>query len=150
MTTINPSSSPAPKNFVSKNIISSRISNNLWPGPVNMRRNAESRDLVTFFVFLLLPLCVYPLTARKAEREQLSITTKLSSSGQGRLRGRGHVVVICVICNRLSNPCSNPAHNTDCGALKKLSSCGQEIICTCIICLKNGAKKSCSGLFLPG
>ena len=59
-------------------------------------------------LFLLLcSLC------RKAEREQSSITTKLSS----RLRGRGQVVVICVICNRLSNPSSNPAHNTDCGAL---------------------------------
>ena len=145
MTTINPSSSPVPKNYVSKNIISSRISNNLCPGPVNMRRNAEPGTW-WHSLFLLLPLCVYPLTARKAEREQSSITTKLSSSGQGRLRGRGHVVVICVICNRLSNPCSNPAHNT----LKKLSSCGQEIICTCIICLKNGAKKTGSGLFLPG
>ena len=40
-------------------------------------------------LFLLLLLCVYPITARRAEREQSSITTKLSSSGQGQTQSEG-------------------------------------------------------------
>ena len=114
--------------------------------PVKMWRNAETGTRVTFLVFtalLLFALCVYLNTAIVNHHN-------MGSGGQTQRRKLRLLVYICVICNRLSNPCSNPAHNTDCGALKKLSSCGQEIICTCIICLKNGAKKPGSGLFLPG
>ena len=156
MTTINPSSSLAPKNSQKISFplgFSTICGLVLWTCRGTLRQTR-----VTFLVFTALSLsalsslCVYLDTAKS---EQSSLTTTITRTFEvlvlfsDQLRFFQIQRETLSVTDSVDNPSSNPAHNADCLGLKILS-CGQEIICTCIICLKNGAKKAGSGLFLPG